>query len=219
MAVLASALSVAAAADLTGRWKGDVAYEDNGEQRKLPVRIDLKQDGSEVSGGVWSARGEYKFTGGKVDGEKLAFEVQTADGLVRFTLKLDAGTLSGPGTLVDTGMPLQASLKRDAEGELSGRWKGVAHWSANGDEGELDLSLDLKQDGAIVAGKISTESGSDPIKNGKFENGKLLFEVDPSDGPVTVELAVSGQELSGKALKVMTDGTRVNATLSLKREQ
>lgn len=59
--------------------------------------------------------------------------------------------------------------------DISGKWKG----SAPGGEGNVELTLTLKVEGAKVTGTLDNpEVGSADIKDGKFEGNKLSFHLD-----------------------------------------
>jgi hypothetical protein len=90
--MLALACMVALGADVTGKWTAD-----NG--RGGTQTFNLKQDGSTLTGTVEGGRGgPVEISNGKVDGDKVYFEVTRDMGdKGKFTTKY-SGTLSG-GTI------------------------------------------------------------------------------------------------------------------------
>lgn len=86
------------AADVTGRYQGSlVVTNPGGESRDIGIFLDLRQDGDTLTGRVGeSATRNWEVLKGKVDGDKLTFEVQQPDGRVlRFALRLEDGRLKG----------------------------------------------------------------------------------------------------------------------------
>ena len=63
---------VAAAADVSGTYKAEVPGRNGNTQ---PLTITLKADGSALTGNLANARGETPITNGKVDGDKVSFDV------------------------------------------------------------------------------------------------------------------------------------------------
>lgn len=72
LALVASlCLTVAAmAADVTGKWAAEMAGQGGNTQK---ITIDLKQDGTKVTGSITNPRGETPITDGKVDGDTITF--------------------------------------------------------------------------------------------------------------------------------------------------
>ncbi len=88
---------VMSAADISGKWSGTIDVEDAGSS--TDVQVELVQKGGAVSGKIGRAGGgdEGEIRNGKVDGEKVSFEVvsgQTSSPF-RFTLTLVNDHLEG----------------------------------------------------------------------------------------------------------------------------
>jgi opacity protein-like surface antigen len=82
---------VAFAADVTGKWVG----EANPNGKGGPPTFNLKQDGTKLTGTSVSPRGDSEVSNGKVDGDKVSFEVTRDMGdKGKFTTKY-SGTVSG----------------------------------------------------------------------------------------------------------------------------
>lgn len=91
LAILLFATS-ALAADLTGNWSGEGV--NNGETH--PLYFVLKQDGNALSGTVGPDAGrQLPFKDGKVDGNKIVFEVTGGKGVMHFELQADGDAMKG----------------------------------------------------------------------------------------------------------------------------
>ena len=92
LAILAFATS-ALAADFTGSWSGEGVA--NGESH--PLYFVLKQDGNNLTGsGGPNASEQHPFQNGKVDGDKIVFDVIPGNkGTIHFELKLEGEGLKG----------------------------------------------------------------------------------------------------------------------------
>jgi|ERR1700722_459525 hypothetical protein len=100
-ALFALTTVMALAADVTGTWKG----EANPNGKGGPPTFNLKQSGSTLTGTASGRGGDVEISNGKVDGDKIYFEVTRDMGdKGKFTSKY-TGTISG-GTIsvkVDSG--------------------------------------------------------------------------------------------------------------------
>ena len=95
--VLLSALALDAA-ELTGKWSGsfDITTPD-GETKADTAYMDLKEKKGEVTGTAGPAmEKQWTLRKGKLDGQKLTFEVPTDDGkLLIFDLTFDGASIQG----------------------------------------------------------------------------------------------------------------------------
>ena len=87
------------AVDVGGRWDGRTDMK-NGDGEPVVVHLLLKQDGTKVTGGVWTEDHDESnpraVQNGTVEGTKLRFEVpQKADAVITFELALTADGLNG----------------------------------------------------------------------------------------------------------------------------
>ena len=91
---------VLSAADIAGKWEGnyDVVVSD-GDTMKGKVTLTLQQDGVVISGTAGSDQGPLKIMNGKLDGDKLSFELQPGEHQkIVFDLRLqDDQHLKGEG--------------------------------------------------------------------------------------------------------------------------
>jgi opacity protein-like surface antigen len=90
-AMFALASIVAFAADVTGKWVG----EANPNGKGGPPTFNFKQSGTTLTGTTAGRGGDVEISNGKVDGEKVSFEVTRDMGdKGKFTTKY-SGTVSG----------------------------------------------------------------------------------------------------------------------------
>jgi hypothetical protein len=118
LAVLASLLLsvgvVSAAQDVTGKWSGSFnTIGPDGSTREAGIFLDLKQKGTELTGTAGPNAERQWPLKGKIEGAKLAFEVQSDDGPVKITLTLADGHLKGEAALEANGQKRAAKI--DAE--------------------------------------------------------------------------------------------------------
>jgi hypothetical protein len=93
VAVLVSALSLVAA-DVTGKWSGSLTPDKETESK--PVYIILKQDGAKLTGsGGPDADKQHPTLTGKVEGDKVTFEVRAGSGTFYFNLEASGDEMSG----------------------------------------------------------------------------------------------------------------------------
>lgn len=110
------ALPALAAEDFTGKWTGTFSgVASDGTQVTENIFLDLVQKGAELTGTAGpSAERQWKIQKGKVDGNKLAFEVvPDNDGgpqIVRISLTLAEGRLKGDFNAEKDGMTLAAKI-------------------------------------------------------------------------------------------------------------
>lgn len=89
-ALFALTTVMALAADITGTWKG----EANPNGKGGPPTFMLKQAGSALTGSTTGRGGEIEISNGKVNGDKVYFEVIRDMGGDKVTTKY-SGTVSG----------------------------------------------------------------------------------------------------------------------------
>ena len=106
------------AAELTGKWSGSFDITTpNGETKADTAYMDLKEKAGEVTGTAGpNIEKQWSLRKGKLDREKLTFEVPTDDGgLLVFDLTFDGSAIQG--TCAGTGsggekMSAKLNLKR-----------------------------------------------------------------------------------------------------------
>jgi|SRR5689334_15011375 hypothetical protein len=82
--------AVAFAADVTGKW----TYETQGRNGPQTATMNLKADGSNLTGTVSGRGGDTEISNGKVEGSNISFEVTREFNGNKFTMKY-SGTLAG----------------------------------------------------------------------------------------------------------------------------
>ena len=100
VAVLILAAMTLAAADVSGKWAGEVQGR-NGQPR--PISFTFKQDGAALTGSMVGPMGrEVEITDGKVDGDNISFlvkmEFQGNEVKITYTGKLDGDNLKMKST-------------------------------------------------------------------------------------------------------------------------
>jgi len=105
-------IPVAAAEDFTGKWSGSfIAGQPDGSSSNETILMDIKQTGADLTGTVGpSADKQWPLAKGKVDGNKLTFEVQSDGPLVKFALTFAEGHLKGDANAEQEGMKLSAKV-------------------------------------------------------------------------------------------------------------
>jgi hypothetical protein len=117
--VLLLAPALRAADDLTGKWSGRVAITfSDGDTKDAMGFMDLKQKGAEITGTAGeSPDKQWAIQKGKVEGNKITFEVQTEGPLFKFELTLVDGHLKGEAKAEHEGKSMKAAfdLQRQKE--------------------------------------------------------------------------------------------------------
>ncbi len=115
--LLLSALALGAA-ELTGKWSGSFDITNsNGDTKADTAYMDLKEQAGAVTGTAGpNAEKQWPLQKGKLDGQKLTFEVPTNDGgLLVFDLTFDGEVIQGTCTGTGSGgekMSAKLRLKR-----------------------------------------------------------------------------------------------------------
>lgn len=94
------------AIDISGKWTGGFEAQNNeGEKKTEPVLMILKQEGDKLTGSGGPNEGEqHAFQNGKVEGDKVSFEITLGNG----------GTIYF--NLTVTGDEIKGDMKRAREG-------------------------------------------------------------------------------------------------------
>ncbi len=77
-------LPTAGAADLSGKWKGDLPGPDG---NSLEINFDFKVDGEKLTGTVTNTYGEEQITDGVVKGDDISFIILAGGGQFKITYK------------------------------------------------------------------------------------------------------------------------------------
>ena len=101
------------AADIDGKWKGSIETP----MGPIEVGFTFKADGAALSGTTTGPDGmEIKITNGKVEGDKISFDVAIDFGGMPFTMNY-TGVVKGSDLALKAeifGMPLEIAAKKEA---------------------------------------------------------------------------------------------------------
>ena len=101
-----------AAEDLTGKWSGSFAITfSDGDSKDSKAFMDIKQKDAEITGTAGeNPDRQWAIQKGKVEGNKVIFEVQTEGPLVKFELTLVDGHLKGEARAEHEGKSMKAAI-------------------------------------------------------------------------------------------------------------
>jgi hypothetical protein len=93
----------ALAVDVTGTWKGSMDTPNGA----LEVSLNLKADGNALTGAVTVMGSETKIEKGKLDGDKISFEVNPENfGTVAYAGTVNGDSMNLKVKVMDNEMPL-----------------------------------------------------------------------------------------------------------------
>ena len=194
---------------LAGTYEGMVKRPGATAEEK--VSLELKTEGGKISGqakhGTMIADvTDGKFENGtltlsfgndakfvaKVDGDKLVGEAvhgteKSAIELKKVTPAASAAPATAPAAAAPPAAPAGAV-------NLNGQWDAVA--DANGQP--FPFLLTLKIDGEAVSGSSSSQLGEATVKGGSWKDGRLSFQLEGSNGTISMSATVIDGKLSGE---------------------
>ena len=101
--------ATAMGADLSGQWSG--RFKAEGSDHSIPQLIILKQQARTLSGSAGpDASEQYPLENGKVDGNKVSFQVTTGEWRFTYNLKAEQDSLSGDLKLESTTQSRNAKV-------------------------------------------------------------------------------------------------------------
>jgi hypothetical protein len=108
----APAAMLQARADVAGKWSGSMALTlPDGQSRDGAILMDLKQTGNDLTGTAGPSVEQSGPVKGKVDGDKVAFDLEGPNGLaLHFTLVLADGHLKGDMSADIQGMKMSGKV-------------------------------------------------------------------------------------------------------------
>jgi hypothetical protein len=84
----------AMAGDLTGKWSG--AFRADGSDHDVPQLFILKQEGNKLTGSAGPDQSEqYPLERGKVEGDRIRFEITTGEWKFTYDLKIIGAEMTG----------------------------------------------------------------------------------------------------------------------------
>jgi len=104
IAVLGLLTATLCAADVSGKWAGDVSTPDG---QSISLTLNLKVDGDKLTGTITGPTGDVEITEGKTTGDTLSFVLSVDAGGQQLVFKV-SGKLSGDDQLnlkMDGGAP------------------------------------------------------------------------------------------------------------------
>ena len=110
--VILLAPALISADDFTGKWSGSfiITFSDGGTKDAMAF-MDLKQNGAELKGTAGeNLDKQWAIQKGKVEGNKVTFEVQTDNPLIKFELTLVDGHLKGEAKAEHEGKSMRAAV-------------------------------------------------------------------------------------------------------------
>jgi hypothetical protein len=110
--LVASAAFLAADTNIAGKWSGSFLMTmDGGESHDSTVVLNLKQEGSTITGTVGpNDDQQWPIQKGKLEGDKITMDVQSEGPLVHFELVLDGEHLKGDAHASMEGKNMSAKL-------------------------------------------------------------------------------------------------------------
>jgi hypothetical protein len=198
------AFAQTAPADISGTYEGMVKRPGAAAEEK--VTLELKNEGGKITGrathGTMAADvtdGKYengtltlsfgndaKFVA-KVDGDKLIGDA--AHGTEKMHMELKKVTPAAAATAATAAPAAPAAAVN-----LNGQWDAVA--DANGQP--FPFLLTLKVEGETVSGGSSSQLGEAQLKNGTWKDGRLMFQLEGSNGTISMTATVIDGKLSGE---------------------
>jgi len=198
------AFAQTAPADISGTYEGMVKRPGATAEEK--VSLELKNEGGKITGramhGTMAADvtdGKYengtltlsfgndaKFVA-KVDGDKLIGDAVHGTEKVHMELKKVTPAAAATSATAAPAAPAAAV-------NLNGQWDAVA--DANGQP--FPFLLTLKVEGETVTGGSSSQLGEAQLKNGTWKDGRLMFQLEGSNGTISMTATVIDGKLSGE---------------------
>lgn len=104
--------SLIASEDLSGTWTGAFNITmSNGESKEDEAYLVLKQAGTELTGTAGpNVDKQWPIQKAKIEGNRVTFEVQSDEPVIKFDLTLAGGRLKGEATAEHQGMSMKAAV-------------------------------------------------------------------------------------------------------------
>lgn len=101
-----------AASEITGKWSGTFLIStSDGNTKDDMAFMDLKQNGTELTGTAGpNPEKQYTIVKGKVEGNKITFEAQADETVIKFDLTLVEGHLKGEAKAEKDGRSMKAVI-------------------------------------------------------------------------------------------------------------
>lgn len=114
---------------------------------------------------------------------------------------------------------LSASLLFGAD--ATGKWNGtIAVTTSDGEQRTMPILLILKQEGTKITGTGGPDIGErHDILEGKIDGASVTLKIEAGVAPISLKLALNGDELNGDGSRERPDGQKQTAKVTTKREQ
>jgi hypothetical protein len=188
--------------NISGRYEGMVKRAGAAAEEK--VTLELKSEGGKISGRAKHGEKSADVTSGKLENGTLTL---TFGKDAMFIAKVDGDKLVGEAVHGTEKIPMElkkvmpavtaapaAAAPTAGPVNLNGQWDGVA--DANGQP--FPFLLDLKVEGENVTGTSSSQLGDSSVKAGSWKDGKLVFQLEGSNGVISMSAVVVEGKLSGE---------------------
>jgi hypothetical protein len=180
-----------------------VAGNYEGTLKGQPVTLEIRNNNGKLEGRLKNGEKAYELTGVAVNSEGTLSLNFGKD--AKLDGKTNGATITGNWIVGADKSPIE--LKRveaaaatatpaaaAAPVNLNGDWDAVA--DANGQP--FPFLLTLKVDGEKVTGGSSSQLGEANIKEGSWKDGKLAFQLEGTNGIITMSATVVDGKLAGE---------------------
>ena len=190
---LAQGTPAAASAGIVGNYEGTLKGQG--------VALEIRNNNGKLEGRLKNGEKVYDLTGAAVNSEGILSLNFGKD--AKLDGKTDGATITGnwivpaeksPIELKRVAVATAAPATAAAPANLSGDWEAVA--DANGQP--FPFLLTLKVDGEKVTGGSSSQLGEANIKEGSWKDGKLAFQLEGTNGIITMSATVVDGKLAGE---------------------
>jgi hypothetical protein len=194
-------------ADFAGNYEGVAKSQALGE---IPLKVELKTDGSKFSGKIDTAQGALPITSGTFADGKLVlkFDAGGTEGTVTakpmgdkivgdWEMAGQTGTLELKKVVVAAGggsAPPAAPAGSSGPDPVSGDWDGKADVQGT----DFPFTLKLKLAAGKVTGTTTSDQGTMDLSNGTFAGDKLAFTLETPNGTITFSGALQAGVITGE---------------------
>ena len=200
-AVLGQATGTPTPKTLSGKYSGTAKVDGAAD---VPVTLELTQEGSKVSGRLTSPHA-WEISEGTFSEGKLSLKLIGESKEATLTGRVEGENIIGTwlmgtqkGAVELKKVANEVAVKSEASSanvvSLTGEWDAVA--DAQGQP--FPFFLSLKIDGENVTGSSSSQLGESTIKTGSWKDGKLNFQLESSEGTISMSAILLDGKLSGE---------------------
>jgi hypothetical protein len=183
--------------DVSGRYEGMVKRPGGAAEDK--VSLEVKSEGGKITGRATHGDKTAEVTEGKLENGTLTLSFGKD---ATFVGRVEGDKLVGQAVHGTEKIAMElkkvtpAAAPAAAAGpvNLNGQWDGIA--DANGQP--FPFLLELKVEGENVTGTSSSQLGDSSVKSGSWKEGKLVFQLDGSNGVISMSAVVVEGKLSGE---------------------